>query len=171
MKYTCSMETVQQNGRFTLFSSKFPSKIYSILFGKTSVPILHLSILLVIINLVNKHMSPDYIILICSELGKIPQNHQLNTDLLSVFFQFAKLLHFFLRILASTCIVAYFSICKLPQLHGCIAWKRTLFYEKWEVLFECIIRFGFNRRFLTFIADTVHYTVQCTCYNANSWLT
>ena len=32
MKYTCSMETVQQNGRFTLFSSKFPSNIYSILF-------------------------------------------------------------------------------------------------------------------------------------------
>ena len=30
MKYTCSMETVQQNGRFTLFSSKFPSNIYSI---------------------------------------------------------------------------------------------------------------------------------------------
>jgi len=28
------METVQQNGRFTLFSSKFPSNIYSILFGK-----------------------------------------------------------------------------------------------------------------------------------------
>ena len=27
------METVQQNGRFTLFSSKFPSNIYSILFG------------------------------------------------------------------------------------------------------------------------------------------
>ena len=33
MKYTCSMETVQQNGRFTLFSSKFLS-IYSILYGK-----------------------------------------------------------------------------------------------------------------------------------------
>ena len=32
MKYTCSMETVQQNGRFTLFSSKFLS-IYSILYG------------------------------------------------------------------------------------------------------------------------------------------
>ena len=28
----CSMETVQQNGRFTLFSSKFPSNIYSVLF-------------------------------------------------------------------------------------------------------------------------------------------
>jgi len=27
------METVQQNGRFTLFSSKFHSNIYSILFG------------------------------------------------------------------------------------------------------------------------------------------
>ena len=27
------METVQQNGRFTLFSSKFPSSIYSILFA------------------------------------------------------------------------------------------------------------------------------------------
>jgi len=26
------METVQQNGRFTLLSSKFPSNIYSILF-------------------------------------------------------------------------------------------------------------------------------------------
>ena len=32
MKYTCSMETVQQNGRFTLFSSKFLS-IDSILFA------------------------------------------------------------------------------------------------------------------------------------------
>ena len=31
MKYTCSMETVQQNGRFTLFSIKFLS-IYSILY-------------------------------------------------------------------------------------------------------------------------------------------
>ena len=31
MKYTCSMETVQQNGRFTLFSSKFLS-IHSILY-------------------------------------------------------------------------------------------------------------------------------------------
>ena len=28
------METVQQNGRFTLFSSKFPSNIFSILFAK-----------------------------------------------------------------------------------------------------------------------------------------
>jgi len=27
------METVQQNGCFTFFSSKFPSNIYSILFG------------------------------------------------------------------------------------------------------------------------------------------
>jgi len=27
------METAQQNGRLTLFSSKFPSNIYSILFG------------------------------------------------------------------------------------------------------------------------------------------
>ena len=33
VKYTCSMETVQQNGRFTLFSSKFPSNIFSILYG------------------------------------------------------------------------------------------------------------------------------------------
>ena len=32
---TCSMETVQQNGRFTLFSSKFHSNIYSILFDQT----------------------------------------------------------------------------------------------------------------------------------------
>ena len=32
VKYTCSMETVQQNGPFTLFSSKFLS-IYSILYG------------------------------------------------------------------------------------------------------------------------------------------
>jgi len=31
VKYTCSLETVQQNGRFTLFSSKFLS-IYSILY-------------------------------------------------------------------------------------------------------------------------------------------
>ena len=38
MKYTCSIETVQQNGRFTLFSSKFPSNIYSILFGQYSFP-------------------------------------------------------------------------------------------------------------------------------------
>jgi len=30
------METVQQNGRFTLFSSKFPSNIYSILYGLKS---------------------------------------------------------------------------------------------------------------------------------------
>ena len=29
----CIKETVQQNGRFTLFSSKFPSNIYSILYG------------------------------------------------------------------------------------------------------------------------------------------
>ena len=28
------METVQQNGRFILLSSKFPSNIYSILYGK-----------------------------------------------------------------------------------------------------------------------------------------
>ena len=34
MKYSCSMETVQQNGRFTLFSSKFLS-IYSILYVYT----------------------------------------------------------------------------------------------------------------------------------------
>ena len=34
MKYTCSMETVQQNGRFTLFSSKFLS-IHSILYAYT----------------------------------------------------------------------------------------------------------------------------------------
>ena len=33
LKYTCSMVTIQQNGRFTLFSSKFPSNIYSVLFG------------------------------------------------------------------------------------------------------------------------------------------
>ena len=32
VKYTCSMETVQQNGRFTLFSGKFLS-IYSILYA------------------------------------------------------------------------------------------------------------------------------------------
>ena len=32
VKYTCSMETVQQNGRFTLFSSKFLS-IYPILYA------------------------------------------------------------------------------------------------------------------------------------------
>ena len=36
MKYTCSMETVQQNGRFTLYSSKFLS-IYCILYGNGSV--------------------------------------------------------------------------------------------------------------------------------------
>ena len=33
VKYICSMETVQQNGRFPLFSSKFHTNIYSILFG------------------------------------------------------------------------------------------------------------------------------------------
>ena len=33
MKYTCSKETVQQNGYFTLFSSKFHSNIYSIFYG------------------------------------------------------------------------------------------------------------------------------------------
>ena len=32
VKYTCSMETVQQNGRFTLFSCKFHSNVYSTLF-------------------------------------------------------------------------------------------------------------------------------------------
>ena len=32
----CSMETVQQNDRFTLFSSKYHSNIYSILFGAIS---------------------------------------------------------------------------------------------------------------------------------------
>ena len=36
MKYTCSMETVQQNGRFTLFSSKFLS-IYSLLYVLISI--------------------------------------------------------------------------------------------------------------------------------------
>ena len=30
------METVQQNGRFTLFSSKFHSNIYSILFAQNT---------------------------------------------------------------------------------------------------------------------------------------
>ena len=30
------METVQQNGRFTFFSSKFPSNIYSTLFDLTT---------------------------------------------------------------------------------------------------------------------------------------
>ena len=34
------METVQQNGRFTFFSSKFHSNIYSILFGSNRIPIL-----------------------------------------------------------------------------------------------------------------------------------
>ena len=29
------METVQQNGRFTLFSSKFPSNIYSLSLSKS----------------------------------------------------------------------------------------------------------------------------------------
>ena len=38
MKYTCSMETVQQNGRFTLFSSKFHSNIYSILYNCNITP-------------------------------------------------------------------------------------------------------------------------------------
>ena len=43
MKYTCSIETVQQNGRFTLFSSKFPSNIYFILYVK--FPSSHIKIL------------------------------------------------------------------------------------------------------------------------------
>jgi len=30
--YSCSMETVQQNGRFTFFSSKFHCNVYSIFF-------------------------------------------------------------------------------------------------------------------------------------------
>ena len=34
VKYTCSMETVQQNGRFKLFSSKFPSNLFSLAFNK-----------------------------------------------------------------------------------------------------------------------------------------
>jgi len=34
------METVQQNGRFTLFSSKFPYNIYPILFGYTFATLL-----------------------------------------------------------------------------------------------------------------------------------
>jgi len=33
VKYACSMDTIQQNGRFTLFSSKFPYNINSILFA------------------------------------------------------------------------------------------------------------------------------------------
>ena len=37
VKYTCSMETVLQNDRLRLFSSKFPSNIYSILFGHGSL--------------------------------------------------------------------------------------------------------------------------------------
>ena len=42
VKYTCSMDTVQQNGRFTLFSSKFHSDIYSILLGcKSGMSILY----------------------------------------------------------------------------------------------------------------------------------
>ena len=36
VKYTCNMETAQENGRFTLFSSKFHSNIYSILFVHNS---------------------------------------------------------------------------------------------------------------------------------------
>ena len=36
------METVQQNGRFTLFSSKFPSNIYSILFVDKAIVNKHL---------------------------------------------------------------------------------------------------------------------------------
>ena len=40
MKYTCSMETVQQNGRFTLFSIKFHS-IYFILYVRNTYLILH----------------------------------------------------------------------------------------------------------------------------------
>ena len=39
VKYTCSMETVHQNGRITLFSSKFLS-IYSILYDPSIYPIL-----------------------------------------------------------------------------------------------------------------------------------
>ena len=38
------METVQQNGRFTLFSSKFPSNIYSILFVYSTFQYVHYEI-------------------------------------------------------------------------------------------------------------------------------
>jgi len=40
VKYTCSMETVQQNGRFTLFSIKFLS-IYFVLYVRNTYLILH----------------------------------------------------------------------------------------------------------------------------------
>ena len=41
--YTCNIETVQQNGCFTPFSSKFPSNIYSILFAFKSPCYCHFS--------------------------------------------------------------------------------------------------------------------------------
>ena len=41
VKYTCSKESVQQNGRFTLYSSKFLSNIYSILFVNFIVAVIH----------------------------------------------------------------------------------------------------------------------------------
>ena len=57
MKYTCSMETVQQNGRFILFSSKFHSNIYSILYvyytyitSISSIYIIKLDILIYVPN-------------------------------------------------------------------------------------------------------------------------
>ena len=53
MKYTCSMKTVQQNGRFTLFSSKFPSNIYSILYGNTP-PTLSNQLIFLVFSLTNK---------------------------------------------------------------------------------------------------------------------
>ena len=47
------METVQQNGRFKLFSSKFPSNIYSILFGCVPLTLLGIQYLLIY-----KYVSP-----------------------------------------------------------------------------------------------------------------
>ena len=53
------METVQQNGRFTLFSSKFPSNIYSILYEYE----------------VSDYKFADYIMKICKTKCKADKKH------------------------------------------------------------------------------------------------
>jgi len=54
------METVQQNGRFTLFSSKFPSNVYSILYDPRSLYI-HISSLQQILTQI-KDATPDTLV-------------------------------------------------------------------------------------------------------------
>ena len=61
------METVKQNGRFTLFSSKFPSNIYSILDVKNPYILemnqnkwLFFKLLLVLTNFTLREIRPQY---------------------------------------------------------------------------------------------------------------